>query len=753
MASSTHHPAAQHSRYNHSIPQNSRDEVRLPSIKDLNFNYARRQSQDGSPHNSISSAGPVEPSINSQEPSVRHVQPWARSNPQPQSPSSMSTHPHHQQQQQHTPPLSAGHEPPPAKHEYSSKADNGGFLTPGMPLSAQSTPVPGSVTIGPGTRGDDASSKRLHRNSVSMSAPRDARSPHTAYPPSYASYPPPQPAPPSHYHQIQPPMAHPGHPGQPMEHMHAHQVPVSAHPSYTGYQQHYMSTRVHPQHAPHQPQPPPGNPYPSPGPSSAPPPQGHWEQPQHSQPIQHPPPQHPPPQHPPPQHISPQHQHQTHPHHLPPPQHPQHPQQQAQHPHVIPHHQPPPPPMQTQHHHMHQQAHQAIPPPHAQQHPQSQPQQHAQPQVQQHQQMSFTRTTPIVPTTVDTRSSYPVSEHERMPSARDNTMSEIIKHCSALYSFASRYAQLQQSLPEIYPSQEELSEMSHRAGEVVRLLEEYRRLNLPEAEQLKLNSTVAITPPDDHRPPKRPWEDMAQEDNVEAESGPFSEQQYPTSADKAQSTAEQDMEIIRTKRATSTAGGSGSAGQPKSKYRKRSRATPPGKCHSCNIRETPEWRRGPDGARTLCNACGLHYAKLQRKMDKTVGPNGEVPRIDMETLRASARAADLADKSHGRSKRSQPSIEPISPMESGKPLPQQHHQGSFQLIPMMPQDPSSSAHAEPNRVSSQPHQGMAQSGSMAAPAPPWQTNVPSSAPGTRSYAPDQLQHQSFMRTSHHTSPR
>ncbi|KAI7899348.1 uncharacterized protein BX663DRAFT_489236 [Cokeromyces recurvatus] len=38
-----------------------------------------------------------------------------------------------------------------------------------------------------------------------------------------------------------------------------------------------------------------------------------------------------------------------------------------------------------------------------------------------------------------------------------------------------------------------------------------------------------------------------------------------------------------------------------------------GRCHSCNISETPEWRRGPDGARTLCNACGLHYAKLSRK--------------------------------------------------------------------------------------------------------------------------------------------
>lgn len=47
--------------------------------------------------------------------------------------------------------------------------------------------------------------------------------------------------------------------------------------------------------------------------------------------------------------------------------------------------------------------------------------------------------------------------------------------------------------------------------------------------------------------------------------------------------------------------------------KRRGRAAPPGRCHSCNRNETPEWRRGPDGARTLCNACGLHYAKLTRK--------------------------------------------------------------------------------------------------------------------------------------------
>ncbi|KAF3390643.1 GATA zinc finger domain-containing protein 10 [Penicillium rolfsii] len=59
--------------------------------------------------------------------------------------------------------------------------------------------------------------------------------------------------------------------------------------------------------------------------------------------------------------------------------------------------------------------------------------------------------------------------------------------------------------------------------------------------------------------------------------------------------------------------GAGGFAGPDSKKR-RGKAAPPGRCHSCNRAETPEWRRGPDGARTLCNACGLHYAKLTRKM-------------------------------------------------------------------------------------------------------------------------------------------
>jgi hypothetical protein len=39
-------------------------------------------------------------------------------------------------------------------------------------------------------------------------------------------------------------------------------------------------------------------------------------------------------------------------------------------------------------------------------------------------------------------------------------------------------------------------------------------------------------------------------------------------------------------------------------------------CHMCGVTETPEWRRGPAGDHTLCNACGLHYAKSLKKQRK-----------------------------------------------------------------------------------------------------------------------------------------
>lgn len=37
-------------------------------------------------------------------------------------------------------------------------------------------------------------------------------------------------------------------------------------------------------------------------------------------------------------------------------------------------------------------------------------------------------------------------------------------------------------------------------------------------------------------------------------------------------------------------------------------------CSQCGSKKTPEWRSGPTGSRTLCNACGLFFAKLTKKL-------------------------------------------------------------------------------------------------------------------------------------------
>lgn len=106
-----------------------------------------------------------------------------------------------------------------------------------------------------------------------------------------------------------------------------------------------------------------------------------------------------------------------------------------------------------------------------------------------------------------------------------------------------------------------------------------------------------------------------------AEQRNYDQQNYkaaPSEADDNESTSYIDK----------LEGSGGFAGADAKK--RRGKAAPPGRCHSCNRAETPEWRRGPDGARTLCNACGLReflslfgilnfsqfpdYAKLTRKM-------------------------------------------------------------------------------------------------------------------------------------------
>eukprot|EP01089_Gocevia_fonbrunei_P011625 TRINITY_DN251_c0_g1_i4.p1 TRINITY_DN251_c0_g1~~TRINITY_DN251_c0_g1_i4.p1 ORF type:complete len:146 (-),score=16.35 TRINITY_DN251_c0_g1_i4:33-470(-) len=47
-------------------------------------------------------------------------------------------------------------------------------------------------------------------------------------------------------------------------------------------------------------------------------------------------------------------------------------------------------------------------------------------------------------------------------------------------------------------------------------------------------------------------------------------------------------------------------------------------CDHCETRVTPEWRRGPTGKHSLCNACGLKYAKILKRRPKVRAAPGDI---------------------------------------------------------------------------------------------------------------------------------
>lgn len=75
-------------------------------------------------------------------------------------------------------------------------------------------------------------------------------------------------------------------------------------------------------------------------------------------------------------------------------------------------------------------------------------------------------------------------------------------------------AQVPANIPQMQPSPTELADMAQRANEVVRLLEELRLMYLPPTERgvkIDTGNVDNVTSADDHRPPKRPWEDMTKD--------------------------------------------------------------------------------------------------------------------------------------------------------------------------------------------------------------------------------------------------
>jgi hypothetical protein len=191
---SAHH-AAQAPRYSLPSMPNAGSDFRLPSLKDLNFQYRPPgQGQEGPPPSAPVGSPQAEHVGSSQSHPGRH-DPTAWGRPSPTTPVAASMPPQlppqahqHQHPQSHPPPPQHQHQHPPqvsTSHQQQTtrpvdygiqRQDNGGYLTPGLPLSAQVTPLPGSITIGPGSRGDDSHPSKRSRTNSNMSIPRDNRS-------------------------------------------------------------------------------------------------------------------------------------------------------------------------------------------------------------------------------------------------------------------------------------------------------------------------------------------------------------------------------------------------------------------------------------------------------------------------------------------------------------------------------------------------------------------------------------------------
>ncbi len=165
--------------------------------------------------------------------------------------------------------------------------------------------------------------------------------------------------------------------------------------------------------------------------------------------------------------------------------------------------------------------------------------------------------------------------------------------------------------PQNRPSVSEMAEMAQRAIFVVKLLEDLRRLaeleasHLPEAKYEDANRPMHLDAQGSIRIPKRPWEDIEEEDlsslataqgysqsqvaqiiSPSTKLANYEHTEQPTSFissvnAKRQTVAEKDMAIIRSKRATNA--GALNAGQPKGKYRKRSVSNPLTK-HASHVR-------------------------------------------------------------------------------------------------------------------------------------------------------------------------
>jgi len=65
-------------------------------------------------------------------------------------------------------------------------------------------------------------------------------------------------------------------------------------------------------------------------------------------------------------------------------------------------------------------------------------------------------------------------------------------------------------------------------------------------------------------------------------------------------------------------------------------------CHFCGRKDTPEWRKGPAGPATLCNACGLQWAKKVRAQRSSTSSRSSTTTTSQDVPESVATTSEVA---------------------------------------------------------------------------------------------------------------
>jgi len=99
-------------------------------------------------------------------------------------------------------------------------------------------------------------------------------------------------------------------------------------------------------------------------------------------------------------------------------------------------------------------------------------------------------------------------------------------------------------------------------------------------------------------------------------------------------------------------------------------------CHNCKTKDTPEWRRGPLGAKTLCNACGIRWrlsqaeAAKQKKGDPDSSPPSS---LGLQFLLPQQQSPTQQSQQSQQSQQNTSSQSPVVPQQSMLQQQQMRH--------------------------------------------------------------------------------